>query len=271
MKTNLLILLIAASCAMGCKQSNTAVTTEPTDTVKKVELTRVDGSQYVNNFGGYWNYKNASLRFYEEFSTLDTNLTPISKDTFFKKLATGDFIALRISAEKNYYHLFALPDSAKKEYKHEIGYFAKQDYVRFQMEGKPVPKFAFTDIKGNVYTSKNTLGKIVVLKCWFITCHACVAEMPDINKIVDRYANRKDILFISLAIDDKQPLVSFLKTKEFKYQTVSNQKDYMENKLHVVGYPTHIVIDKKGIVQKTVDGVNTLAYVIDAVDRGVKM
>ena len=108
----------------------------------------------------------------------------------------------------------------------------------------------------------NTKGKIIILKCWFIHCGTCVAEFPVLNQIVEQYKDRKDILFISLASDEKQPLVNFLKTKKFDYETVPNQKKYMIAELKVTAYPTHIVVGKDGkikiIVGKAEDFLQTL-------------
>jgi thiol-disulfide isomerase/thioredoxin len=44
-------------------------------------------------------------------------------------------------------------------------------------------------------------GKIVVIKCWYIHCAACIKEFPEVNNLVRKYKDRKDIIFISLAED----------------------------------------------------------------------
>jgi len=94
----------------------------------------------------------------------------------------------------------------------QIGFTA---YGCYQMEGKQFPKFHYVDLNGNTYTSENTKGKILVLKAWFISCKACVAEMPMLNKLTEEYKNRKDIVFVSIAWDSKKALEAFEKRVGF--------------------------------------------------------
>jgi peroxiredoxin len=127
----------------------------------------------------------------------------------------------------------------------QIGYTY---YGICQIEGKPLPKFRFVDLKGNIYTPENTKGKIVVLKTWYIGCIPCAAEMPQLNKLTEKYKNRKDILFVSIAPNTKPDLETFLKDHPFKYAVASTGKKYLSDSLKVVGYPAHWVINKQGVV-----------------------
>lgn len=59
-------------------------------------------------------------------------------------------------------------------------------------------------------------------------------------------------MFVSLAFDKKKDLKKFLAKKAFDYAVVANQKDYLIKDLEVTSFPTHIVINKKGLVVKVV-------------------
>jgi peroxiredoxin len=126
------------------------------------------------------------------------------------------------------------------------------------MEGKELPNYQFEDIAGHKYNNVNTRGKIIVLKCWFIHCVACVKEFPELNKLVDNYKNRKDILFVSLAFDNKKDLKSFLKMHRFNYDVVPNQQTFMMDRLSINTFPTHIIIGKDGKIRKAVDNYKDL-------------
>jgi len=172
-----------------------------------------------------------------------------------KRLTSGDFIPVKLTSKDSitYYKLFKLDKTASKDISNTIRNVSKVGYKFFKMEGKKFPDFDFTDIDGIHYTNKNTKGKMVILKCWFISCKPCVAEIPELNKLVERYKNRKDILFISLAFDSKKDLKSFILKNPFKYAIVPNQKDFMENILQVYAYPTHFIIDKRGVLKNVVN------------------
>ena len=121
-------------------------------------------------------------------------------------------------------------------------------YSIYQIKGKPVPDFHYVDLNGKVYTSANTKGKIVVLKAWSTSCIPCVAEMPELNKLVDKYKGRKDIVFVSIAFDSKEKLQKFTKRTLFKYAIVPVSIRYIQDTLHGTGYPIHWVINKQGVV-----------------------
>jgi len=130
------------------------------------------------------------------------------------------------------------------------------------MEGQPFPKFDFTDLNGKQYTNENTKGKIVVLKCWFIRCHACIAEFPELNEMVNQYKDRNDIVFVSLAFDQEAALKEFLLKKPFSYATVSVKQSYFKDTLNVISCPTHFLIDKDGKIVKIVNEANRLKSVL---------
>ena len=93
-------------------------------------------------------------------------------------------------------------------------------------------------------------GNFIVFKTWFINCQACVAEFPELNGLVKKHKTRDDIIFISLALDSKLKLEKFLQKKHFEYGVVSEQRDYIAKTLNLQIYPTHIIVDKDGIIQK---------------------
>ena len=107
-------------------------------------------------------------------------------------------------------------------------------------------------MNGVEFNNENTKGKILILKCWFIACKSCVAEFPQLNELVGKYKNRNDMVFVSLAFDAKKDLELFLQKKPFSYSVVADQKQFILNNLDIKTYPTHIIIDQKGLIRKVV-------------------
>lgn len=207
----------------------------------------------LKDYNSWWAYHYNHINLWEDFIGLDTNLTEVKKEAFLDLLITGKYVPLKTMVKKNvsYYKLYRL-DKEDPNIGTTISPEANKILVSFLMEGKPIPRYTFEDLNGNIYTPENTKGKIIVLKCWFIQCGQCVKEFPELNKIVKQYKDRKDILFISLAMDSKQELVAFLADKEFDYGVVPNQKDYIFRELKATSFPTHIIISKEGKVRKVV-------------------
>lgn len=190
------------------------------------------------------------LRLHGDFIAYDTNSNKISRGDFLKQLTTGNYFPLQVYSNGNNweYQLYKLKPDVDPGVKRMIQQIGYTYYGIYQNEGKPVAKFHFVDLNGNIYTPENTKGKIIVLKAWYIGCAPCAEEMPLLNKLTEKYKNRKDIIFVSLAPNSKSALETFLKEHPFKYAVATANKKYLSDSLKVVGYPVHWVIDKQGIV-----------------------
>ncbi len=248
---NLLILLLVI-CFTSCKEKKAL----PTNIIESTALDPiVDVNILVSDFNKWWTYHENNIILSSEFIALNDKSKTINKNDFLKSLTTGEYIALKLTAPDSVmrYQLYKLTTSANKQISSTIKSTSENIYTKYKMEGIPFPDFSFTDLNGKEYTNQNTKGKVLVFKCWFINCKPCVAEFPELNSFVDKFAKQENVEFISLALDDKAPLEKFLANKAFKYKTIPNQEDFIENKLFVNTYPTHIVVNENGIIEKVVN------------------
>ena len=218
-----------------------------------------DWNTLTKDYMTWYKYTYHNVRLSQDFIGLDIDSTKIDKGTFLNKLETENVVAFKTKILKgqSVYQLFKL-NSNDRSIKATIKQMASTEIEHFKMEGVEIPDFNFTDLNGKIYNKSSTKGKVVVLKCWFIHCVACVKEFPELNKLVDENQGRNDILFISLALDSKDSLLNFLKTKEFKYATVPNMMSYLTNKLNITQYPTHLLIDGNGKILKIVSRIDDL-------------
>lgn len=229
-----------------------------TSTTEERKYYPVNYNELLKDFMTWYTYTYHNVKLSRDFVGLGADSSIIKKADFLKHLTTGKFIAVKIMAQNDveYYKLHKLSEP-NLQIEETVKQMALAEIAHFEMEGKEMPDYNFTDINGVRYDKNNTKEKIIVLKCWFIGCVACVKEFPELNKLVDTYKDRSDILFLSLAIDNKQKLINFLKKKEFNYRVVPSEEEYMTRQLRVEQYPTHILIDKDGKIAKvttTIDG-----------------
>jgi len=217
----------------------------------------------IKNLNSWWTYTCQNINLSQDFIGLAPDSKEVSKKVFLQLLTTGNFYPIKIGMKSNLpsYKLYSL-NTSNKEIQNTIIQLASDQLFFHNMEGKELPIYQFEDIAGHKYNNFNTKGKTIVLKCWFIHCVACVKEFPDLNKLVDYYKNRKDILFVSLAFDNKQDLTSFLKTHKFNYEVVPNQQTFMMDRLNINTFPTHIIIGKDGKIRKAVDNYKDLLPVL---------
>ena len=55
-----------------------------------------------------------------------------------------------------------------------------------------------------------------MLNFWFIGCKPCVAEIPDLNKIKEKFKD-KDVAFFAVTFDSKKKLEEFVIKKPFDF------------------------------------------------------
>jgi peroxiredoxin len=170
-------------------------------------------------------------------------------------LTSGNFIPLKLKPTYGIeqYKLYKLDHLTNKSIGNTIKNESLTNLKYYNMEGTEFPEFEFTDLNGNHYTNENTKGKITVIKTWFINCQACVAEFAELNEFVDKYKNSNDIIFVSLALDSKPKLEKFLQKKMLEYGVIPDQKEFIDKKLNLQIYPTHIVLDRNGTILKVVN------------------
>ncbi len=171
------------------------------------EINTTNAADILKDFKTWYNYTYYNIHLSQDFIGLDTNSSTINKTQFLERLATGKFVCLKINSENSlpFYQLYKLHNN-DPDIKSTISEMALTETLHFKMEEKEFPDYNFIDLNGKTYDKATTKGKILVIKCWFIRCVACVKEFPELNKLVDKYKNRDDIQFISLASDSKPDL-----------------------------------------------------------------
>jgi thiol-disulfide isomerase/thioredoxin len=227
-----------------------------------------DWRTLTDDYMTWYTYTYYNIHLSKDFIGLDVDSVVIDKSAFLNKLITDKVFAFKIGtkADNDVYKLYPLI-SKDESIKATIKEMASTEMQHYKMEGTEIPDFSFTDINGTKYDNASTKGKLLVLKCWFIGCVACVREFPELNKLVNSYKTNDNILFISLAIDKKDDLIEFLKTKKFKYAVVPEMKNFMGNDLNITQYPTHLLIDKGGKVVKITNRIEDLIPFLDKASK----
>jgi peroxiredoxin len=254
-----IFLLIALLSCNNKENENSQIDKKNNRDNRLKEVFNIDPKTITKDFDTWYNYTYYKIHLSQDFIGLDTDSIQIDKLSFLIKLKSGNKIPFKINVleGKPVYKLYSF-DTIDEGIKTTIKQMALTEIAHLKMEGMDIPDFNFTDINGNNYSKSSTKGKIMILKCWFVHCTACVKEFPELNRLVDENKDIPEVLFISLALDSKQDLQNFIKTKEFKYAVVPNTESYMTNKLRITQYPTHLLINKNGKIVKVANRIEDL-------------
>jgi thiol-disulfide isomerase/thioredoxin len=249
------ILLVSIAFLSACSQKeNKSTGPEPGEPV-------IAPGKILRDYASLYYYKTDELMLTVNYTALDTASHEISREAFLSAFATGRYLPLKlVTADSSVsYKLYPLPDSTPAGVKSALKYYGETYYKNYKKEGKPFPFISLEDINGQVYTKASISGKILVVKCWFIHCVACVKEMPRLNQLVQQYQHRDDILFLSLAFDGREQLRSFMKTTVFNYAVIPVPESYLSDSLQINLYPTHLIVDKKGMIRTITSETGELA------------
>ncbi|MBD3628747.1 TlpA disulfide reductase family protein [Cyclobacterium sp.] len=260
MKRKIILLLLLPLLFSACKEkteenliSGKVDKLDPKVTINKIE----------SDISQWWTYHSANISLSSNFIGLNEKSDTIQKEQFLEQLTSGDFIPLKLKSKIETYKLYKLDALADKGIGSTIKNASTTNLEHFKMEGKTFPKFDFRDLNGQHYNNENTKGKTILIKTWFIGCTACIAEFPELNRIVEDHENDDDMVFISLALDAKPELERFLLKRPFKYQVVPEKRDFLEKELNLQIYPTHIVVDKNGTIVKVVNKASEMIAFIE--------
>ncbi|WP_373523305.1 TlpA family protein disulfide reductase [Aquiflexum sp.] len=265
-KHQIIIILLFPTLFSVCKEKSEdrLISDKGENLESKVNLNKIE-----TDFIQWWTYHYNNISLSSNFIAVNEKSDTIDKKQFLEKLTSGDFIPLKLKSKDKIetYKLYKLDSLADKSIGNTMKNESSTNLKHFNMEGKTFPKFDFTDLNGNHFNNENTKGKITIIKTWFIGCTACVAEFPELNKLVENHINANDIVFVSLALDSKPELEKFLLKKPFKYQVVPEKKDFLEKKLNLQIYPTHIIVDKNGTIIKVVNKASEMIAFLENAKR----
>jgi cytochrome c biogenesis protein CcmG, thiol:disulfide interchange protein DsbE len=115
--------------------------------------------------------------------------------------------------------------------------------------GSPAPDFAVQDADRRVEL-RDFAGQIVVLNFWATWCAPCVAELPTLVELQQRF-KEKGVTVIGVSVDaDADVYHRFLKEHNIDFLTVRDPDQKANNLYGTFKFPETYIIDRKGIVRR---------------------
>lgn len=119
--------------------------------------------------------------------------------------------------------------------------------------GKPLD-IHFTALDGREVDLAKMTGKVVLVEFWSTTCGPCIAEMPTVKAVYEKFHDR-GFQVLAVSLDDKETaLRRFIKEKELPWPQHFDGKGW-ENQFAVrygiFSIPTTWLVDKRGNLRDT--------------------
>ena len=127
----------------------------------------------------------------------------------------------------------------------------------------PAIDFELKDQYGKTHKLSDYKGKVVFLNFWATWCPPCKMEMPDIQKIYEKYekqGEKTEVVVLSVVAPNTQDekdvegIKAFLEENGYTYPVLMDDGGYTFGAYRISSLPTTFMIDKEGNVSGYVQG-----------------
>lgn len=143
-------------------------------------------------------------------------------------------------------------------------------YSCYRLLNEKVPDFEVNTIQGEVLNEKMLHGKITLLNFWYYGCLPCMAELPALNELQNKYANDSLVQLFSIFKDS----IIIDETGQLHFQSTGYSSDTSKFRLanttltqipngkninslfNTIGFPTNLIIDSDGVIRTIEVGAN---------------
>ncbi len=137
-------------------------------------------------------------------------------------------------------------------------------------DSKSGKDFTLKDLDGNDVKLADYRGKVVVLDFWATWCGPCKKEIPTFKQLQENYGEHPNFALITIVNDSGSvdEIREFIDEYSLNYTVILGERQIIED-FAIVGFPTTLVLNKDGGVEKTILGsqrnlYNMLSNKIDA-------
>ena len=112
-----------------------------------------------------------------------------------------------------------------------------------------IESLSIRDDNGKLTNTSELKGKVVFINFWASWCPPCRAEFPSIQKFYEKYKENKDLVFLTINLDDNVAAgKEYLNKEQFSVPFLVPD-GYVPNVFFNGSLPTTVVLDKSGNIR----------------------
>ena len=106
----------------------------------------------------------------------------------------------------------------------------------------------FSDLEDNIFSIQNFKGKNLFINYWATWCNPCLAEMPYMAELYERYKDEEDIIFLYLSREKLETIKDYI-PKDKSLQQLPIYKIVTDDEFFATsGIPTTFIVNSDGEV-----------------------
>ncbi len=123
-----------------------------------------------------------------------------------------------------------------------------------EQDKRLAPDFELKDINGQVVRLSQFKGQVVILNFWATWCPPCREEMPSMEALHRKFAD-KGLVMLAVNVEENGPQLvpEFLRSNPYSFRILYDSEARVQNLYRVFRYPETFIIDRNGnIVEKVI-------------------
>jgi thiol-disulfide isomerase/thioredoxin len=128
------------------------------------------------------------------------------------------------------------------------------DRTRPLMQGDSLPDFAIYDVNGARRIPNQSTGRVVLIDIWATWCGPCVAAMPHLEQMHQKFSGDQfELLSINVEPSKVEQVIHFKQENDLSFPVFFDRGE-ARRRLMVSLYPTLILVDKHGKIYSIYNG-----------------
>lgn len=119
--------------------------------------------------------------------------------------------------------------------------------------GMQAPDFTLSNLNEQKVSLSDYRGQKVFLNFWASWCPPCKKEMPDMQKLHEKYGDEVVILAVNVG-ESKSTTANFLMENDLNFSVLLDKNKSTAQNYLVRGIPTSYFLDQNGIIKEKVVG-----------------
>lgn len=143
-----------------------------------------------------------------------------------------------------------------------------EEFLKSVEYNEMAPQFALFDLDSNMVKLEDYKGKIVVVDFWATWCIPCIRSFPAMKTVQEKYKDDPKVKFLFIhtmnRIDSATAMVRhFMEKNQYPFHVLMDPADPLTRQspvfksFHLMGLPTKVVIDPKGVIRYKTSGWQT--------------
>jgi peroxiredoxin len=113
--------------------------------------------------------------------------------------------------------------------------------------------FSLAALDGRTYNLDALRGKVVLLNFWATWCPPCRREMPDMEKLYQRFA-QKGLVVLAVSDEKRETVEEFLKKQNYTFPVLLDPDRKVNTAFGIEGIPNSFLFDRQGkLVAQSID------------------